>query len=169
MKQLIVILISLLFTISCSREKKVKKVHPVNWKERTIQLAEPDSLLTGSSYLSVYSEIYSSTQERTYDLTATISIRNMSSKDSIYITRADYFNTHGDLIRTYIKTPVFVKPLETIEIVVDQKDRSGGTGANFVFDWAVSNDNSVPLFEAVMISTSGQQGISFTTKGVRRN
>lgn len=169
MKYLIIIGVGLLLMFSCSKEKKVKKVLPVNWKERTIRLNDVDSLVMGSTYLSVYSEIYSSTQELTYDLTATISIRNISSKDSIYITSGNYFNTHGDLIRTYIARPVFVKPLETIEIVVDQKDRSGGTGANFIFEWDVPQGAPDPLFEAVMISTSGQQGISFTTIGVKRN
>jgi hypothetical protein len=29
------------------------------------------------------------------------------------------------------------------------------------------NDKNPPLFEAVMISTYGQQGLSFTTRGVQ--
>ncbi|HIC31860.1 MAG TPA: DUF3124 domain-containing protein [Flavobacteriaceae bacterium] len=125
-----------------------------------------DSLVSGSSYLSVYSQIYSTTEHKTHDLTATVSIRNVSTTDTIYIKNADYYNTKGDLIRHYIKQPIFVKPMQTIEIVIDEKDKEGGTGANFIFDWLTTKSTHAPYFEAVMISTSGQQGLSFTTKGV---
>ena len=30
--------------------------------------------------------------------------------------------------------------METIEIVVDEEDKGGGTGANFVFDWATKKN-----------------------------
>ena len=57
--------------------------------------------------------------------------------------------------------------METVEIVIDQDDNEGGTGANFIFDWKIKPDTNEPLFEAVMISTYGQQGLSFTTTGIR--
>ena len=125
-----------------------------------------DSLVSGSSYLSVYSQIYSTTEHKTHDLTATVSIRNISTSDTIFIKTADYYNTKGDLIRHYIKQPIFVKPMQTIEIVIDEKDKEGGTGANFMFDWMITKNTNPPYFEAVMISTSGQQGLSFTTQGL---
>ena len=55
--------------------------------------------------------------------------------------------------------------METVEIVIDEMDEQGGTGANFMFDWAMKKTSNEPLFEGVMISTSGQQGLSFTTQG----
>lgn len=58
-------------------------------------------------------------------------------------------------------------PLETVEIVVDETDVEGGTGANFIFEWSKKDSTPEPLFEAVMISTSGQQGLSFTSTGIR--
>ncbi|WP_321290429.1 DUF3124 domain-containing protein [uncultured Sunxiuqinia sp.] len=162
------LLLLLVVLVSCNRPKEISSVNPTHWEQRQAKINSSDSLDYGSSYLSVYSEIYSLTEKRTYNLTATISIRNISSEDSIYILRSDYYNTAGDLIRTYFNNPIFLKPLETIEIVVDERDEHGGTGANFIFDWAVNSGTHEPLFEAVMISTSGQQGISFTTSGVKR-
>jgi hypothetical protein len=97
----------------------------------------------------------------------TVSLRNVSTTDAIYILKADYYNTKGDLIRSYFDSPIFIKPLETIEIVIDEKDSHGGSGANFIFDWATQKNSHEPVFEAVMISTSGQQGISFTTQGLK--
>ncbi len=58
--------------------------------------------------------------------------------------------------------------METLEIVVSEDDKEGGSGANFIFDWSVKQDGLIPFFEAVMISTSGQQGVSFTTHGIRK-
>ena len=57
--------------------------------------------------------------------------------------------------------------METLEIIIEEDDTEGGSGANFIFDWAVNNEKNPPLFEAVMISTHGTQGLSFTTRGVQ--
>lgn len=94
-------------------------------------------------------------------------MRNTNLKDTIYITKADYFDTKGSLIRTYFDEPIYIKPMETVEIVIDEKDQSGGTGANFLFQWSMKHTSHEPYFEGVMISTSGQQGLSFTTQGRR--
>ncbi len=154
---------------SCQTETEpVQDVMPVNWKERMTTLNPADSLVYGSSYLAVYSEVYSVTEHRVIDLTATVSLRNISSTDTIFITSSDYYNTEGDLIRSYHKSPVYLKPHETIEIIINESDDHGGSGANFVFEWARPDRSTDPLFNAVMISTSGQQGISFTTEGLTR-
>ncbi len=152
---------------SCQDQKEYSSVDPVNWGKRTIRIPEADSLVTGSTYLSVYSQIYSQTEHLTHDLTATVSMRNMNRVDTVYLTSAEYFDTHGNLIRTYFKNVIFIAPMETIEIVIDEHDREGGTGANFLFDWATAAGVTEPHFEAVMISTSGQQGLSFATTGQR--
>lgn len=145
----------------------VSSVDPVNWNNRKATLFVSDSLVSGTSYLSVYSEIYSETEHRTHNLTSTISMRNTNLRDTIYINKAEYFDTKGNAIRTYFDFPIYIKPMETVEIVIDEKDRSGGTGANFLFHWTMKPSSHEPYFEGVMISTSGQQGLSFTTQGKR--
>lgn len=161
------VLLSLLScTTSTNEEEGI--IGPVDWEKRKVQLTAPDSLAQGSSYLSVYSEIYQRSDQLTYNLTTTVSIRNISTTDSVFILHADYYNTQGIRLRTYVDDPVYVRPLETIEIVIDESDQTGGTGANFIFEWATRPRVHEPLFEAVMISTNGQQGLSFTTQGVRR-
>jgi len=160
-------LCALFLALSCSEEKKVSHLDSVNWEKKYIDLPATDTLMKGSSYLSIYSSIYDGTEKTLHHLTATASMRNVSHTDSIYVLKAEYYNTKGDLIRTYFNQPIFLKPLETIEIVIDQDDKYGGTGANFVFNWAVKSNNHEPIFEAVMISTTGQQGISFTTRGIK--
>ncbi|WP_370097688.1 DUF3124 domain-containing protein [Xanthomarina gelatinilytica] len=167
MKRILIIFICCQVFFSCEKPKETTDINPINWKNRAVKLKESDSLKTGQSYLSVYSEIYSITEHRTINLTVTVSLRNVSTTHEIYLLKANYYNTKGDLIRTYFNDPISLNPLETIEIIIDEKDTHGGSGANFVFDWALKHNEHEPLFEAVMISTSGQQGISFTTQGVK--
>lgn len=167
MKNTIKILIIALIISSCV-EKETDKypVQQADWESKQTNIENFDDFIQGSTYLPVYSHIYHIHEHRTFDLTITVSIRNISPIDSVYILKADYFNTIGENIRKYIKTPINLKPLETLEIIIEEQDIEGGSGANFVFDWAKINDKNPPLFEAVMISTYGQQGLSFTTRGV---
>lgn len=166
MKNLFKILFLALLIQACGDEPEISSIDPVNWKKRTLALPLSDSLAHGLTYLSVYSQIYSLTEHRTHDLTATVSLRNMNKDDTVYINKAEYFDTHGSLIRTYFDNPIFIAPMETVEIIIDEKDREGGTGANFLFEWTIEAGSNEPFFEAVMISTSGQQGLSFTTHGI---
>lgn len=160
---------TLLFALVACNQLTVSttKSPELDWSNREMTIQIDSSLTMGSTYLSVYSEIYSYSHETTFPLTATVSIHNTSTTDSIYITKADYYNTHGELGRSYIDKAIFVKPLESLQIVISETDETGGTGANFIFDWVTRNSTNEPFFEAVMISTSGQQGMSFTTQGVR--
>ncbi|NRD19880.1 DUF3124 domain-containing protein [Winogradskyella eckloniae] len=171
MKQLSALFVILFGFYACenkinfdSEEDPIK----VNWHDREVTIAKSDSLFTsGHSYLSVYSQIYSYSQHKTYNLTAMVSLRNVSMKDTVYLTHADYYDTHGTLLKSYIKNTVYLAPLETVEIVIDEADISGGTGSNFLFDWKVLKDTPEPLFEGVMTSTAGQQGLSFITQAKR--
>lgn len=169
MKNIFKILLITFLLQSCNDRVEVSSNNSVNWKKRTIEHELIGPLTRGTSYLSVYSQIYSQTEHRTHNLTVTISMRNANKLDTIYINKAEYFNTKGNLIRTYFDRPIFIGPMETVEIVIDENDQEGGTGANFLFDWTIKHNTNEPFFEGIMISTSGQQGLSFTTQGKRIN
>ncbi|MGI9525860.1 MAG: DUF3124 domain-containing protein [Weeksellaceae bacterium] len=142
-----------------------RKTHN-DWEKRQIHLDQKSNLYFGNTYLAVYSEIYARKESRTYPLTITVSIRNTSLNDSVYINKSEYYNTQGDLINTYFDNSIYLAPMETVEIVVEEDHEQGGSGGNFVFHWATKSKKIKPLFEAIMISASGQQGISFTTQGI---
>ena len=146
--------------------QKISSVDPTNWDSRRATLPA-DSLVSGATYLGSYSQIYTESEHRTFDLTGTISIRNINPRDSIYLSSARYYGTGGELVRTYFEEPIYLAPLETVAIIIDNHDREGGTGDNFYFEWSTRPGVQEPLFEGVFISTYGQQGISFTTRGVR--
>lgn len=148
-------------------EKEISSINPENWSKRKITLNTKDSLEYGKSYLSIYSQIYSSSEHKTHNLTAMVSLRNTSDIDTIYILKAEYFDTHGTSLRSYFNHPIYLAPLETTEIIIDEMDIEGGTGSNFIFEWNAPKDCPEPLFEGVMNSTVGQQGLSFTTQSRR--
>lgn len=161
---------SIFLVLSCESKRNPTddlEIHMENWNKREAKITTKDSLIKGQTYLSIYSQIYSYTQHGKHDLTTTVSVRNVSPKDSIYISKANYYNEKGSLIRSYISHPIYIAPLETVEIVIAKDDNHGGSGANFIFDWATKKNSPSPFFEAVMISTAGQQGLSFTTQGVQ--
>ncbi|MBA6154226.1 DUF3124 domain-containing protein [Gelidibacter maritimus] len=125
-----------------------------------------DSLYeTKKVYVPVYSDIYQRTRNERTLLTSTLSIHNTSETDTLYISRIDYYNTEGKLVRKYIESTIFLTTFETLEYVVDEEDKTGGSGANFVIEW-YGNEKLNPLFQAVMIGGLGNKSFSFTTEGV---
>ncbi|WP_339626405.1 DUF3124 domain-containing protein [uncultured Maribacter sp.] len=167
MKKFILLSFVAIALFSCMEEKEISSINPENWSKRKITLNTKDSLEYGKSYLSIYSQIYSSSEHKTHNLTAMVSLRNTSDIDTIYILKAEYFDTHGTSLRSYFNHPIYLAPLETAEIIIDEMDIEGGTGSNFIFEWNAPKDGPEPLFEGVMNSTVGQQGLSFTTQSRR--
>lgn len=162
-----ILLLFIVCTLGCEEKPVMVDVKEENWSKRKAGLNVIDSLAYGKSYLSVYSQMYSLTQHQKYPLTAMISMRNVSETETIYLLRADYFNTSGAKVRTYFNYPIYVKPMETLEIVIDQKDIEGGTGSNFIIEWKAPIGCPEPLFEGLMNSMQGTKGLSFTTHARR--
>lgn len=117
-------------------------------------------------YVPVYSDIYHHDGTKRFQLTTTISVRNISMKDSAYLLNAVYNDSYGKLLRSFVSRPILLKPLEAIEFVIEDKEDKGGAGASFIVDWGGSRNSGQLFFQSVMIGTAGQQGISFTSNGI---
>ena len=167
LKELVLFLSVCLLIFSCEEKREYSSIEPNNWNKRTVNLNNKDSLIFGQTYLSVYSQIYSSSEDRTHNLTVTVSMKNINLKDTVFIEKANYYDTKGALIRTYFNKDIFIAPLETVEIIIDEVDQFGGTGGNFIFNWKKKKLTNDPHFESIMISTFGQQGLSFTSQGIK--
>lgn len=167
MKNIIRILLIAFLIQSCQEKQEISSIDPINWSKRKVIHPLNDSIIKGTTYLSIYPQIYSQTEHKTHNLTATVSMRNTNRNDSIFIEKAEFFDTKGKLIRTYFEQTIYIAPMETVEIVIDEIDSDGGTGSNFLFDWKIRPNSNEPFFEGIMISTYGQQGLSFTTSGKR--
>ena len=116
-------------------------------------------------YVPAYSHVYSGNRQRPVDLAATLSVRNTDEETPIRLSRIRYVGSDGQTLRSYLTEPRVLGPLATAEFVVNESDRTGGAGASFLVEWVADGPVSAPVVEAVMISTAGQQGISFVTEG----
>lgn len=124
-----------------------------------------DLSLGQTVYVPAYSHIYIGNREQPFLLTVTLSIRNIDAKHPVTITTVDYYDTEGKRLRKYLEQPVSLGPWESIRYVVPQKDKSGGSGANFVVEWNSKKAVNPVLVETIMIGAESQQGISFTSRG----
>src|SRR5882724_11385051 len=65
----------------------------------------------------------------------------------------------------YLKAPVALKPFSTVEVFVPTTDVRGGTGANFVVDWAATGEIAEPVVEALMFGGLGSGHYAFISQG----
>lgn len=115
-------------------------------------------------YVPVYSHIYAKGGEP-FLLEATLSIRNSDPERAIDISSVRYYDTKGRLLQDYVTGVVKLQPLETTEILVEKRDKRGGSGANFIVAWSAAQPVYAPIVEAVMIGHAGNQSVSFKSIG----
>ena len=142
---------------------------PIHYPSQRYEYTDihPDSLqYRADVYIPVYSDIYYLDGTRRFPLTTTLSLRNASLTDPLYVLEIDYFDSAGNLLRNYIDRTLLLHPMESVEFVVEEKEKRGGTGANFLVRWGAIKKTVPPVIQAVMIGTEGQQGLSFTTEGL---
>lgn len=116
-------------------------------------------------YVPVYSHIYYQDQQRVIDLAVTLSIRNTDGEQAIRIDAVLYYDSDGNLVRSYLNEPLPLGAMASTAFVVDEDDRTGGVGANFIVAWSSEAQPTPPVVEAVMISAASAQGISFVSVG----
>jgi hypothetical protein len=137
------------------------------WVKPLLLYAEEGFELTDGQtiYVPVYSHIYSGSSEKPFLLTAILSIRNIDPKYPITITVVDYYETQGKFLKKYLNKPTILNPLESIRYIIPEKDKTGGSGANFIVEWKSDKFVNPPIVESIMIGAQSSQGISFTSRG----
>jgi hypothetical protein len=118
-----------------------------------------------SVYVPVYSHILFGNRAATFDLAATLSIRNPDPAHSISLTAVDYHDSGGRLLKSHLTKPVVLGPLASTEVFVPESDTSGGFGASFVVRWKSENPVVPPVIECLMIGARSGQGISIISPG----
>jgi hypothetical protein len=116
-------------------------------------------------YVPAYSHIYMGNNERPFLLAITLSIRNIDPGHKIIINAVNYHASQGKQIKKYMDTPIVLTPLESLRYIVPEKDKSGGSGANFIVEWKSDRAVNPPIVESIMIGTQSGQGVSFTSRG----
>lgn len=123
-------------------------------------------IVTGQMiYVPAYSEVFYGREGLNIELAMTLAIHNTDLNAMIIIQSVRYYDTDGNFIRDYISEPIEVSPLATTGFLVEDRDVSGGWGANFIVEWVAEEPVYEPIIEAIMISTGGTQGISIISPG----
>lgn len=160
------IMLGIIQMISCQKRPVREEIHMPSRNYHFVEIPFDSLRLIQKVYVPVYSDIYHGSGLKRFLLTATLSLRNTSMHDTLYIRRVDYFDSEGNLNRTYLDRTILLAPLGSVEFVVEDKEMHGGAGANFIVSWGTDQPDMIPVFQAVMIGTAEQQGISFLTEGV---
>jgi hypothetical protein len=116
-------------------------------------------------YVPVYSHVFFGDLARTFDLSVTLSIRNIDRRDSIQITQVGYYDETGKHVRNFVDEPVQLKPWTATRFFIKESDVTGGAEAFFIVVWQADAPVNPPIVEGVMIGARGQQGVSFLSRG----
>jgi len=96
-------------------------------------------------------------------MSALVSIRNTSQKTPIKVLSARYHNTEGKLIKDFVSVSKMIAPLGTLELFIEKSEAEGGSGANFLIQWAAESATNAPIVEAVHIDNQASRPYSFIT------
>ena len=121
--------------------------------------------VSGAFYVPVYSSVSMSQGKLRADFSVTLSIHNASETRPLVLKRVAYFDTYGKPVESYLSSPIALKPFATIEVSIATTDVRGGTGANFVVDWAAAGEIAEPVVEALMVGGVGSGHYAFISQG----
>jgi hypothetical protein len=121
--------------------------------------------VSGAFYVPVYSSVSMSQGRLRADFSVTLSIHNASETRPLVVRRIAYFDTSGKMVESYLKSPIALKPFATIEVFIPVADVRGGTGADFVVDWAATAETAEPAVEALMVGGVGAGHYAFISQG----
>ncbi|MGY4411353.1 hypothetical protein ACVWW4_003089 [Bradyrhizobium sp. LB7.1] len=121
--------------------------------------------VSGGFYVPAYSSVAMSQGKLRVDFSVTLSIHNASETQALVVKRIAYFDTAGKQVESYLKAPVALKPLATVSIFVPTDDVRGGTGANFLVDWAATSEIAEPVVEALMVGGVANAHYAFISQG----
>jgi hypothetical protein len=130
------------------------------------------ALSTGQHlYLPIYSVIQYGDLDRSgaareLPVSSLVSIHNTDLEKPIRLLAARYFATDGKFLRNFVPSPRLLKPMETVEFLVERRDVVGGSGANFVIQWDAATPVSPPLVQALHVELQTNRAIVFTTDAV---
>jgi len=121
-------------------------------------------------YVPVYSHVAhgnldSSGKPWTLPLSVMLSIRNIDPASGLTVRAVRYYDTEGKLLREFYAEPKKLAPLQSTDVFVENKDMTGGSGANFLVVWDADSPVNPPIVEAVHAYFFGNQSVVFTTIG----
>ncbi|TAH29606.1 MAG: DUF3124 domain-containing protein [Cytophagales bacterium] len=116
-------------------------------------------------YAPVYSELYPYIHKTKMLLPATLVIHNIDLEKILYITKIEYYDNNGNILRCAKAKNIQLNPLSSINCVIEQQDIQSGVGSNFLIEWQGNREMSKPIIETIMLGSDVGQGFSFVSSG----
>jgi hypothetical protein len=138
---------------------------PASFTGSLVEVPSKPIAIRNSVYVAAYSTLRVGGGQAKVELAATLAVHNTSEERPLILIRADYFGTAGNLLHSYLSAPIAIRPLGSVEAFIPAEDTRGGTGANFVVEWAADGEITEPLIEAIMVGTRGASGFAFASRG----
>jgi hypothetical protein len=122
-------------------------------------------------YLPIYSIVQYGDRDRSgaareLPVSSLVSVHNTDLDRPIRLLAARFYATDGKFLRDFVPSPRVLKPMETVEFLVERRDVVGGSGANFVIQWEAAEPVSPPLVQALHVEMQTNRAIVFTTDAV---
>jgi Protein of unknown function (DUF3124) len=136
-----------------------------NFANSLTDMPTGDLAVAGAFYVPVYSSVSMSQGKLRADFSVTLSVHNASETRPLILKRIAYFDTSGKIVESYLTSPITLKPFATVEVSIATTDIRGGTGANFVVDWAATGEIAEPAVEALMVGGVGSGHYAFISPG----
>lgn len=160
--------LAILLSACQENEFKLQYEHQNTLYVERADLAEMN--INESVYVPAYSDLYYESQEKKTFFTVILSLRNISFTDTLYFTHIDYYSSHGKLLRKYIDKVLVLRPMESMEYIVEESEKEGGTGANFVVRYsAKAGLKNHPFIESIMMGNLDNYRFAFTSPGILIN
>ena len=86
----------------------------------------------------------------------TLSVHNISFRESINIHKVRYYNTQGRLVHDFVKKNISLSLMQTYQVQVSMNDTTS-LGANFLVEWEGAAGVPAPLAEAVHVGPSNSR------------
>ena len=128
--------------------------------------AEGSRHTTGQTvYVPLYSNIFIGDKEITWQLSALLSVRNTDPAHPITVSRVEYYDSDGKLVRKYLEKSKKINPMGSVYFYVKTSDTAGGWGANFLVEWESEKKVNEPIIESLMSGMRGNHSVSFISQG----
>lgn len=136
-----------------------------NFADSLTALPKEELAVAGGFYVPAYSSVAMSQGKLRVDFSVTLGVHNASETQPLVVKRIAYFDTAGKQVESYLKAPVALRPLATVSIFIPTDDVRGGTGANFLVDWAATGEIAAPVVEALMVGGVANAHYAFISQG----
>jgi hypothetical protein len=116
-------------------------------------------------YVPIYNAIRIGDHGNPFPLASTLCIRNTDRKHPITVTSADYYDSDGKLIKSFLTAPQRLAPLAAMDRFIKSSDMGGGLYPSFIVRWSSKAMVSEPVIEGIIVGDRSGQGISFISRG----